>query len=137
MHRFALIIAILTAVSCSAEPEEMVRVYSPEDHEKFLRILVEEKIPHRVNEHDQIWYPVSYREEIQKIDERIWGPIDESKKGVRVGSNVATELASALSKEEISFEVHHQDGNSTFTWHSSVDDSATRVVNGVLLENGT
>ncbi len=138
MHRLGLIAALCVVSACSPEPaEEMLQIYRIEDRERFLRILVEEEVPHSVNEYGQIYYPISYRSEIKKAQEKIWGPIDKSKKGMKVGINVAADVAAALSEARIPFEVKHQDDTSIFTWSSGVNDSAAKVVIDVLSESGT
>jgi len=63
----------------------------------------------------------------------VFGPIDNSIKGVSVGKEHAPKVASELVKNNISYEVvmPHKSNHVTFKWLSSYHSDAMRIVNNV------
>jgi len=132
MNKLLAIILLLVTTVCFAEPEEMIKVYEEYDREKILNLFSSENIPYKVMNKNQIYYPVSYREKVKKIKEKIWGPVDDSKKGVSVKAKVAPALAAELVKKGVSFSVITAKDKSTFTWLKYYDQSAMEAVNDIV-----
>ena len=132
MNKLIAIFLLLVSTVCFSEPEGMIQVYREYDREKMLQMFSSENIPHKVINENQIYYPESYREKVKKIQEKVWGPVDDSKKGVTVNNDVAPTLAAELVKNGVSFSVNSGEGQSTFTWQKYYDKSAMGVVHDVV-----
>ena len=132
MNKLIAALLLLASAACFAETEEMVQVTGEHDREKMLNMFISENIPHKVVNEIQIYYPVSYREKVKRIQERVWGPVDSSKRGVSVNKDVAPVLAAELVKKGVPFSVNHNEGKSIFSWETYYDKSAMGVVHDVV-----
>lgn len=119
---------MLSSVVSLAEQELMFQVYRKQDREKIINLLKAENIPHKVVNEKQIYYPSSYKENVKKIKEKVWGPVDTSKKGARVSSKLAPTIAEELVKKGIPFSVNPDKRESFFTWQSRFDKEAMEIV---------
>jgi len=132
MIKLLAVFLLIVSTSSFSAPEEMIQVNRDYDREKLLKLFESENIPYKIINKNQIYYPISYREKVKSFTAKIWGPLDESKKGVTVNNNIAPKLAEELVKKGISFEVIHGDDISTFTWQTHFDKSAMKVVHEVV-----
>ena len=128
-----ILILYLLVISCSGESEDMIKIHDANEHKRFINILENSGIPHRVNEHGQIYYPVSYRDEITAAEESIWG-MKASTKGASVNKAVSDKVSKRLSENEIPFEVFHDEDGSTFKWRTEFDDTAMQIISEVIRE---
>jgi hypothetical protein len=136
IKNYLIVISYLLIVSCSVqpEPEEMTKIYDPDSHERFVAILDDKGVTYRVNEHGQIYYPISERSKIKAAEESIWGAIDTYKKGASVNEKVAPLVSKKLSDNKIPYEISNEEGSSTFTWNAKYDKSAMQIVSDVIRE---
>ena len=132
MKKILLILLLLSFVTCQADPDEMIQVYRENDRQKMVEMFRSENIPYKILNENQIYYPLSYRDKVKKIKEEIWGPVDDSKKGVSVKIDVAPSLAAALAKNKIPFGVNFNDRESVFTWQSYYNKAAMSIVYNVV-----
>ena len=112
--------------------EESIKIYDEDMNARFMEILKDENVNYRIASDGQIFYPIEQRNKIKKAQEAIWGPIDESKKGASVQRQDVSEIASRLTSLGINYEVFHDENKSTFSWSSSVNTEAMRVVSEVV-----
>ena len=132
MKKLLAVLLLVVTTSCFAAPEEMIQVNRDYDREKILKLFESENIPYKLINKNQIYYPKAYRDKVKTFTAEIWGPVDDSKKGVSVNRKVAPKLAAELVKNGVPFEVIHGDDTSTFTWQAHFDKSAMKAVHGVV-----
>ena len=68
-----LILSLSLLYSCTdqSEPQEAIQIDIDGAHEKIISELSRREIPHKLDEHNRIWYPSSYREEIDIISSKV------------------------------------------------------------------
>ena len=112
----------------------MTKIHDSDSHDRFIAILDDKGVTYRVNEHGQIYYPISERSKIKAAQESIWGLNDETKKGAVVSEKVASLISKKLSDNKIPFEIRHEEGTSTITWDAKYDKTAMQIVRDVIRE---
>ncbi len=130
-----LIIVILAG--CSPEPKQMTTFQKQEDQDRFLKELDAQSIPYSLNEHRQIYYPVSYRDEVEAASEKLFGPTNREKTGVKVSDDIVEPLSAALSKAEIPFQQHSSEVGNLFIWKTQDNEAAMTIINKIMNETGT
>jgi len=133
--RSAIIVACtILLLSCSENSgiEESVKIYDDDMNDRFIHLLKEDNVSYRIASDGQIFYPIEQRNNVKKAQEVIFDPIDESKKGASVQRRDADTIASKLTSLGINYEIFHDENQSTFTWGSSVNTEAMRVVGEVI-----
>jgi hypothetical protein len=132
MNKYLAIFLLLLSFACHAEPEEMFQVFREYDQEKVVHLLDAENIPYKIVNGNQFYYPLSYRDKVKKVKEKVWGPTDTSKKGVSVKNKDAPKLAAELVMNGISFNVSYGEGKTFFSWQSHYDKKAMKIVSDVV-----
>lgn len=132
MRILMVMFMLFASVSCMAEPEEMMQVNREYDRQKMVEMFVSENVPYKIVNENQIYYPVSYRDKVKKIREAVWGPADNSKKGVSVKAEIAPMLAAELVRNGIPYSVNFSEDSSVFTWNAHYNKSAMSIVHDVV-----
>ena len=132
-----LLLSLAHTGACSvAEPEEAITIYAEEDQVKFKAMLVERGIPFRIEYSNQFRYPVSYRDQIDLVEEAMHAPINNEKKGAKIPSAHAAEILSELAANGIEVEKLSQGEAVTLVWSAELDEAAMTIVKEVLKKHG-
>ena len=123
---------LLMASTCYAEPESMIQISDETKIELFKKLFEEKGIPYKLQNGNQFFYPISYGEKVKQVREDVWGPIDNSRKGVTLNIKVAPILASELVKNGVAFMVIPSEEEAVFTWEVYYHKTAMEVAYEVV-----
>lgn len=132
MIKSIAIVLLLIASTCFGESDRMIQISDKTKVELFIKLFTEKGIPYKLHNENQFYYPVSYSEQVEQVREEVWGPMDNTKKGVTVNVKVAPALAAELVKRGIAFQVIPGDGEVVFTWGVYYDKVAMEAAYHVV-----